>query len=180
MTWLDIVILLAILGFMGLGFAQGLVRRLIDLGSLYMGVVVAALYEPRLSRAMTAHLGPSVSPGREAFIFLILLMAIVVGLNTVGYLGYRNTRLPIHGTIDRLSGLAVGILTGLLWVMVALLLINFITQTPWPSYDHVRRFFADAWRGSLLVPAFVRGTPLIGKAVSPWLPAGLPVIFSIQ
>jgi len=180
MNWLDLTILLAILGFMGLGFAQGLVRRMIDLGALYLGVVTAALYEARISRWMDANLGPSETPGREAFVFLVLLIFVVTLLNAVGYIGYRNTRLPIPGTIDRLSGLAVGLVTGFGWVLIALMLLHFITQTPWPSYDHVRRFFAHAWDRSLLVPAFAQGAPLVGKIISPWLKAGLPVIFSLQ
>jgi len=180
MTWLDFVILLAILGFMGLGFAQGLIRRLIDLASLYLGLVVAALYGPRVSRFVETTLGPSETPGREALIFLGLVAIVVVGLNTAGYLTYRETGLPFSGTVDRLSGLVAGLVTGMVWILFSLLLIHFLIQVPWPAYDGVRKFFADAWRGSLLVPFFSQGVPLISFLVTPWLPAGLPAILSMQ
>jgi len=180
MTWLDVVILFAILGFMGLGFAQGLIRRLIDLLSLYLGLVVTSFYEPQVSRRVTAVLGPSDTPGREVFLFLFLLMAVVVAVNVMGYLGYRNTELPFSGTIDRGGGLIVGLVTGLVWVLIAIILVHFLIQTPWPTYDNIRQFFATAWDHSLLIPTFANGVSLMGKAISPWLPAGLPVVFALQ
>ncbi|NOZ06774.1 MAG: CvpA family protein [Chloroflexi bacterium] len=180
MTWLDFVILFAILGFMGLGFAQGLIRRLIDLLSLYLGLIVTSLYEPQISRRVTATLGPSDTPGREVFLFLLLLMIVVIAVNVLGYLGYRNTALPFSGTLDRVGGLFVGLLTGLVWVLITIILIHFLIQVSWPTYDNVRQFFVAAWDHSLLVPTFANGVSILGKAISPWLPAGLPVVFSIQ
>ncbi|MCZ7572839.1 MAG: CvpA family protein [Ardenticatenaceae bacterium] len=178
MFWFDLLLLLIILGSMLVGFQQGVIRQAVNLLALFFGLLVAATYQGRLSRAFTGLIGGSGDFARQTVIFVIIVVAVWGLVNLAMAFGFRETRLRTGQTLDRLLGLVLGVINGVVWSLVLVLVLSFMTSVPWPQrYDSVRRFLEAGLDASLLRPTILQLLPVVGSALKPLLPSGLPALF---
>ncbi|MEW6274527.1 MAG: CvpA family protein [Bacillota bacterium] len=149
MNWLDIVFLIIIAWSAWRGFAAGLIAGLARLAGLFLGLVMAFNYAVPLAQYADKqwHLQDKITgwwpvpPGREGFpglgklpqffapglieIVAFLLIFLVVAQLTyrVGSMVAAAGRAVFLGPVDRLGGLALGILRGVVIVLVFLALL---------------------------------------------------------
>lgn len=177
MNWIDFIILLVLLTFMGLGFMQGLIRRSVGLLALYFGLVVATQYYRLLSNWLATLLRSRSTAVTESLVFVSILSLVAVAINWSFYLSYRDTRLGFLEIADRLGGMGLGLISGYVGISVALVTLRFMTQHPWPAWNYIRLGVIRGFGNSMLVPLFLNTLPTIYRTLTPWLPGGLPTIF---
>jgi len=110
MNWVDIVIILVAIGYAFSGFSQGAVRTVIGLVGLVVGIYLAGQFYTQLAAALFASdqgWGPVVA---WAVIFVIVNVAATI----IGWVLSRVVKAVLLGWVDKLVGLAIGAVVGLL------------------------------------------------------------------
>ena len=149
MNWLDIVILVILLGFALSAYSAGLIREVITLVAVVVGIVVAGqLYDDLATDVLVF-----INNGEAALAisFLILFGAVYLLGQLTAYTLKRAASLLMLGWADHLGGAAFGLLKGLIVVQVLLILFAAYPQL---SLD-------DAIDDSRLAPIFLDDAPLL-------------------
>jgi membrane protein required for colicin V production len=119
MNWLDLVVILLLIGFTVAAFRAGLIRELVTLAAVMLGIVVAgALYED-LGKDVFVFVDNQ--SAAEAISFLALFGSVYL-LGQIGaYILKTGAALLMLGPLDHIGGAGVGIVKGLIVVQVLLL-----------------------------------------------------------
>lgn len=120
----DLLILLALLAMFIVGYAQGLVRRLLGLGAIVFSLVLAALLRPTVGQYL-AHEWSTIIPQYSYMVaFGAVFVAAAVTLSIGIQISFRPAPLfPKYPVLDELLGGIVGVVEGLL-IIVAFLMIT--------------------------------------------------------
>jgi hypothetical protein len=129
---IEFVPLLIIVCALALGYARGIVRGILTIIILYIATVGAALvyravapYSHAIGQLFSFNLNASVeagaSRGSEAFTFVLLAVIFWFLLELIGRATFQTPDLPEIGILDKLGGVMVHLVVGLL---VASLLFN--------------------------------------------------------
>lgn len=168
-TWFDFLLIVMLFGGMLVGFGLGLFRQLLNLMGLYLGLVVATVYQNSLARTLEDWFGDGAKDTRDAFTYLIVTL-LVWGLVNVGaYFAFQTPPRFRPAVVDRIGGLLLGIASGLVIGVIVLVLLRFGTSVPWPNYNGLRLFVGDAVEGALLGPLFESLIPRIVATIEPWV-----------
>lgn len=124
LSWIDILFLVTVglLAFNGL--RNGLVFSLVNLISIPVGIGIALLFGPQLTRLLAANNLPST----PLISYIVLFFGTVLVLHIVGT-AVRNVtkKIPLVGLGDALLGAAVGFVEAwLIWLILLLVLGNFL------------------------------------------------------
>jgi uncharacterized membrane protein required for colicin V production len=174
LNWIDLVVLALLAGFVFIGWTQGLIRyALATFGTIIAFVVAAQLKEP-----VTNALGFWTAfnpPLRELWIFIVLYLAITIGLWFGIRALYRTTRLPGVRQVDELGGAIFGFLfAAVVIVFFVVVLDTFFLAEPdrYLAEAGFLRGLHDALNRSVLVDVF-RETliPTAGAIARPFVPA---------
>ena len=169
LSWIDLVIILALAAGVFIGFTQGAIRYLLNSVAVLVAFAVAA----QLKGPIVGLLGfwtAFSAPGRELLVFVLLFLGLVIGAWFAIRAVYRRTRLPVPLQLDELAGA----LLGMLWVA---LLVTFHLVV-YDSY-YLRGAETAGWVGgyydllneSLLVEYFRQALlPTAGFMVRPFVP----------
>jgi membrane protein required for colicin V production len=115
MTWLDIAVVASILLAGAYGFWKGIVRAVVSVAGLLGGLVLAGTYYPHLALA----LWPAGEAWTKVAAFAIILIAILVLAAMVAAFLFRLVHMTPLGIVDRVLGLAAGLLiVGLGWALL--------------------------------------------------------------
>ncbi|MGE4506217.1 MAG: CvpA family protein [Desulfovibrionaceae bacterium] len=148
MNALDIVIILVVLLAMTRGLFKGLVREVLSLGSLVLGIFLAAKFHSSLSPYLEPYCSsPSTATAAS---FLILFIGTLALAWFLGHLFKRFAEDSLAGWIDTVLGGALGFCEGTLACLVLVLMLG----TFLPHFS----FYAD----SLLAPRLLPAAALIG------------------
>jgi uncharacterized membrane protein required for colicin V production len=176
----DIIIIFSLLFSLAIGFNLGLVRQIINVLGLYFGLVFASYYHLFIIQWVRGQFGQAESFGRETFIFFLIWGMIWGFINLGAHFSFRNQKprfLP--AIVDKLSGMILGILIGLVFVIILTLLLGYGTSIEWAESDGLRILIADAIQKGILPRLLVgRYLPFLVTIIEPWLPTGLPVFFT--
>ncbi len=119
MNWLDLAIILALIGFTGAAYSAGLIREIVTLIAVIAGIVIAgALYESLANDVLVFIDNENAA---EAASFLVLFGAVYIFGQIAAYMLKTGASLLMLGLWDKLGGAAFGLLKGLLVVQVLLL-----------------------------------------------------------
>lgn len=125
MNWLDILLLLLVVGIGGLGVARGFGRSAFDAAGLYAALAAAAALAPLLAAHLTLSAGGAGINKSWAFGLLFALLA-GVGLAAAWFL---HGTMPLNaGVFDKLLGLAAGLAAGA--IVAHALLSALVTADP--------------------------------------------------
>jgi colicin V production protein len=116
MTWLDVVVILLIVGYTAAGFFTGLVRRAIGLVALW----VAFLGATNLGHQAGGILQQSSNmelPDARIYGFLGIVIAVLVIVEGAGQLAHSQIQIQAIA-LNRVTGVILGLLTGLLLSVV--------------------------------------------------------------
>jgi uncharacterized membrane protein required for colicin V production len=180
-NWLDFFFFFLIIVSMIVGFVQGLLRQVIGLAALYIGAILGMQYYGLLSewvRALTFQ--PTTNRFLNALCFLVILILVASVINWLAYDAYRSTRLQILPLIDQLGGVILALVTMLILIALLLPVVAFATVETWPWGEPARVFIDTGLKSSRLITIFNDFKPLLLTTLLPWLPAGLPALFTLQ
>lgn len=174
----DLAILAALVAGFFMGWSRGVLRQLLGMAAFYVAMVLAAQYHRTVAGWVMG-----VVPGAswvvvDAIAFILLFAVVLLLFNWVGYQVYTDTRIHFLKLLDSLIGSAFGVLTMALEIIIGLSLLRFMLTVMWPGFDSIRQTLVAAMGGSVLEPFFLAAAPALYVLISPWLPAGLPAIFS--
>jgi len=149
MNWLDIVILVVILGFVLSAYSAGLIREVITLVAIVVGIVVAGQLYRNLATDVLVFIDNE--EAALAISFLVLLGAVYLLGQVSAYVLKRAASLLMLGWADRLGGALFGLVKGSIVVEVILILFAAYPQL------HLDDAIAD----STLAPFFIDSAPLV-------------------
>ncbi len=139
MNGYDLIVLaaLALLAFLGL--RRGLVGELVGLAAFVVALALAFRYDGPVGaalRRLPGHL--TATQARIAAFILIVVVVDVVAALIARRLGRLLSRVPVLGTVNRVGGLVVGLVTALIgvWLVTSALLVLPTTYVPWAATVH--------------------------------------------
>lgn len=150
-TWFDFAALV-VLGLSGvMAFARGLIREVFSIIA-FIGAAIAAVFFSSLLapfvESFTPLSGPLASVAAGLLVFLIVFIVVTVITSTVAKTAHQSTEI---GSFDRATGLAFGILRGVLVVALFVLLMRQTTgDDPTTPADPMQ----DAIRGARTYPIY--------------------------
>jgi uncharacterized membrane protein required for colicin V production len=144
-----------------MGYRAGLVRRIIGLAGLVVGLALAFRFDAALARLVgSIH---SLSPaGARAVAFFAILLLVWIATSVAGLLvGGVLARLPVLGTLNRLGGLTLGLVLGLLAVWLVTVAVVFLPA----SFASVARTVDRSFAARIVRSATPNGQHLISSYV---------------
>lgn len=133
----DLVIFLALLAMFIVGYAQGVVRRLLGIAAIVFSLVLAVLLRPGVGQYLANEWSASIPEYSYMVAFGAVFVAAAVTLSIGIQISYRPAPLfPNYPVLDELLGGVLGVLEGLL-ILVAFLLITDPYYTLQAAQDHV-------------------------------------------
>jgi membrane protein required for colicin V production len=177
----DILIAIAMIVGVAIGFVRGLLRMLFAVVVIYLATVVAMTFYVPFGRFIGRILTTMSRTGTEALAFALILILVAVILQFLLSRTYRDTEWPGLRQIDQLGGLIFGFLVTSLWIGLAIVGAGFVLQTPAPGGEATQSNLTYYFQTSTLIPIFYRFLPLAFATLKPWVPKGkLPDIFSLR
>jgi len=160
------------------GLAQGLIRQALVLLASYLALILAAQYHSYLGRSLDVWFAED--PGvRNVIALVALFVAFAVILNWLArFIYYRNTSLPALVWGDRLTGAALGLIWAWALAGLALTIVNLAMSVSWQGWEPDRVTLASTLRQSNLAPLISSFVPYLYESLRPWLPQGLPAVFT--
>lgn len=153
MNWLDVLILLVILGFVASAFSAGLIREVVTLAAVVIGIVVAGQLYDDLATDVLVFINNE--EAARAISFLLLFGSVYLIGQLTAYMLKRIASLLLLGWADQLGGALFGLLKGV--VVVEVLLILFVT---YPQLG-----LEKAIDGSALSPLFLDRLSFVLRAL---------------
>jgi len=174
MSWMDILLMLIVMGGLVVGWVQGLWRQGMTLASFLAALILATYLQVFVSDWFGF-----ISPGTPALFrgtlaFLLLVGVIATSLDVAGRRLFPETKLAVLGIFDRLLGILVGFLTVCVQVSVAVLVFKFLARVSWPFGEGLRLLLVRGIDSSALVPVFYQILVSLVGTVGPLLPEGIP------
>lgn len=119
MNWLDILIIVALIGFTGAAYSAGLIREVVTLTAVIAGIVIAGtLFDDLASDVLIFIDNDSAA---EAVSFLVLFGAVYIFGQIAAYMLKTGASLLMLGFWDKLGGAVFGLIKGLFIVQILLL-----------------------------------------------------------
>ena len=112
MSWLDIVILVAVAIAIFLGLRIGLIKAVLVLAGIIVGVVLAGHYSGPLGQRLTFIPGEGVA---KVVAFAIILVGVLIIAAVVAWLLTWAAKAIMLGWVNRLGGAIFGLLLGVLF-----------------------------------------------------------------
>jgi len=128
MNWLDIVVIIVIVGFTLAAFSSGLIRELITFFAVVIGILVAGALYGKLARDVLVFIDDE--DAAEAIAYLMLFGAVYLFGQIGAYVLKTGAALLMLGPIDHLGGAVFGFVKGI--IVVQTLLVIFAA---YPSLD---------------------------------------------
>ena len=177
MNLLDILLTAALIAGGSVGLFQGLIKQAISLGSLYVALVIATISYRLTGGWLSSTFGYD-RASSDTLSFMVTLAFLFIGFLLAVLDLVKNSKRTPPGMIDRLGGMAIGVLNASIWTAVVLSLLNSTLGVSWYTYDTARQTFLHQLHTSALMPAFSHLLPTLLITVRPFLPGGLPPLFT--
>lgn len=143
MTWLDVVIVIVLLGFVVSAYSAGLIREVITLCAVFFGIIIASVLYRDFAKDVKIFV--SDEDAARAVAFLVLFGAVYLFGQIAAYVLKFGASLFMLGWLDHLGGAAFGLVKGIF--VVQLLLIVFAA---YPSF-HLDGAIDDSSLGHFFV-----------------------------
>lgn len=179
MNWLDVVVFIILIVGLCIGYAQGLLRQIMNLAAFYIGAVLGAQYYTIIAGWFKIFFDNPPPRLINAVGFVVILVIVSGLINWLTTDAYKSTQLRIFPIIDHLGGAALGTGTAAILVIVLLPIIAFASAETWPYGDVQRLMILNGLETSRALPTFDSFKPMLLNALGPWLPGGLPSLFNL-
>lgn len=144
MNWIDVAIILILVGFVAAAYTAGLIREVVTLVATLIGIALAGVLYDDFAEDVLVFVGDE--DAAQAISFLILLGSIYLIGQIAAYVLKATASIMMLGWADKAGGAAFGLIKGLIVVQVLVILF-----AAYPSLglddaiDHseIGRFFVD-------------------------------------
>jgi colicin V production protein len=178
LTWIDVLTVVLIAGYMIAGWWSGLIRRVIGFIGLYLGVLVAT-YAGHAGVSVLRQADPSLAPSdAKIYMFFGSLALIIVLVEVVASLYHQEVQVSLvavnHGT-----GALIGGLTGFAAAVLCWVLLGVAGSPLGGSLTTAQVHIREQVHGSFLGPRMLQ--PAVGAVeatFSPVLPRQLDTYFN--
>ncbi len=178
-NWLDVLIVGLLFLTMFVGYAQGLLRQVINLAALYVGAILGAQYHLLVAAGIRTVLVDLPSRFVNGLAFFTIVIFVTMLVSWLALDAYHSMRLNVFPVVDHIGGGVVALLTMLLAITLCLPVLSFTALEVWPTAEPARQFINEGLETSSMIQVFESLKPLVLGALGPWLPGGLPSIFNI-
>src|SRR6266550_1813914 len=181
MDFLDLIIVAILLLNLGLGWAFGLVRRIVAFAGLFAGVGAATLTSANTSSYIANTFGITSAIWAHVITYTVIVTFAIVLFEVLGAVYQRYLDQLIAPAFDRLTGTLAGGVVGTFEVTVMLLIGVGIVRAQLPaSYATPPAFLtAQEWfNGSLFASHFYGLEPLTRVIFSLVLPSSISAYFT--
>lgn len=180
-NWLDFALIVLLMVGMVVGYMQGVVRQLIGLAALYVGLVLATQFFQPVSRAFGEMVKAAPNTLTNALAFFALFFVVMSVVNLLALDAYKSTRIRLIPIVDHVVGMLLGLASAwvILTIMVQVLSFAANTQGWGGGAEGIRVLLKDGIASSVFVTVTASTLPMIVNSVKPWLPGGLPALFSL-
>lgn len=159
MNVIDIVLLVILVVFILLGFRKGLLKEVVSI----IGLVVAFWAAMRFTKAAAGLVPKHSLPAREAVAFLVILVGVFLLFQLMGFLLRKLIRASPLAILDRLGGVALGLLKGGLLLSLCLLVLT-LAPLPKPWAEKVEGSYGGRVVRQI-APLIYQGTKVIGPGL---------------
>jgi uncharacterized membrane protein required for colicin V production len=181
MDFLDLVIVTILFLNIGLGWAFGLVRRIVAFAGLFAGVGAATLTSANTSTYIGTTFGINSALWAHVITYTVIVTLAVVLFEVLGAVYQRYLDAMVAPAFDRLTGTLAGAVVGAFEVTVVLIFGISLVNTRLPGgYAYPPAFItAQEWfNNSLLAPHFYGLEPLTRTIFSLVLPSSISSYFT--
>ena len=109
MSWIDVIVVIAIAIFTFLGLRMGIIKAVLSLAGLIVGVVLAGRYYVPFSEGLTFISSANVA---KIVAFAVILIGVMVIARVVAGLLRRVVSMLMLGWVDRVGGAIFGLVLG--------------------------------------------------------------------
>lgn len=177
MNWFDLVLFALLIGGLAVGYSQGLWRQVLGLAAMYLGAIVASQYYFSLGAALQGSMKTTPGLALHAVAFFIIMFLVMAILNYFALDATKMiTRLP--SLIDHLGGMVLGLAATWILLTVIVSILPVMTISEWPGAEGAREVISVGVRDSILAHTVQSNLPMVLSSLKPWLPGGIPNIFS--
>ncbi|MCH8815279.1 MAG: CvpA family protein [Chloroflexi bacterium] len=120
MNWIDLVIVLIIIGFVAAAYRAGLIREVVTIVAVFLGIVIAGLLYDDLATDVLVFIDDA--DAARAIAFLILLGSVYLLGQIAAYVLKAMASIMMLGWADKFGGAAFGLLKGLIVVQMLVIL----------------------------------------------------------
>ena len=181
MDFLDLIIVVILLLNVALGWAFGLVRRVVAFAGLFAGVGAATLTSANTSTYIASSFGITSALWAHVVTYAVIVTFAIVLFEVLGAVYQRYLDTMIAPAFDRLTGILAGVVVGTFEVTVMLIVGVGIVSAQLPaSYATPPAFQTaqDWFNGSLLAAHFYGLEPLTRAIFSLVLPSSISSYFT--
>ena len=175
---LDVAILAALAAGLFAGWSLGVIRQLLGLAAFYVALVFGAQLHPWVSGWIRSIGSQADWVLVDAMSFVAIFLVVLLAFNWAGFRVYKDTRVPILKALDNVLGGILGVFSAILFLVIGLAVLRFAFSVPWQEWDGLRLEVTRLYTDSTLEKLFYGFTPTLYLLIRPWLPGGLPAIFS--
>ena len=181
MDFLDLVIVAILLINVLLGWAFGLVRRLVAFAGLFAGIGAATLTSANTSQYIANSFGIASALWAHIVTYTVIVTFAVVLFEVLAAVYQRYLDMLVAPVFDRLTGTLVGAVVGAFEVSVILIVGVGVVTTKLPAgYGYPTAFntMQDMFNGSLLASHFYAFEPITRFVFSLVLPSSISTYFT--
>jgi uncharacterized membrane protein required for colicin V production len=181
MDFLDLVIVCILFLNISLGWAFGLVRRIVAFAGLFAGVGAATLTSANTSTYIATTFGITSALWAHVITYTVIVTLAIILFEVLGAVYQRYLDAMIAPAFDRVTGLLAGAVVGAFEVTVMLIVGIGLVNAKLPGgYAYPPAFLTaqDWFNGSLLAPHFYAFEPLTRTIFSLVLPSSISSYFT--
>jgi uncharacterized membrane protein required for colicin V production len=181
MDFLDLIIVSILFLNVCLGWAFGLVRRVVAFAGLFAGVGAATLTSANTSTYIANSFGITSALWAHVITYTVIVTLAIVLFEVLGAVYQRYLDAMIAPAFDRVTGLLAGAVVGAFEVTVMLIVgIGLVNARLPGGYAYPPAFLTaqDWFNGSLLAPHFYAFEPLTRTIFSLVLPSSISSYFT--
>jgi len=181
MDFLDLIIVIVLFANIMLGWAFGLIRRVVAFAGLFAGVGAATVTSANTSQYIATTFGITSALWAHVVTYTVIVTAAVVLFEVLGAVYQRYLDMLVAPVFDRLTGTLAGAVVGAFEVTVTLIIGVGLVRSTLPSgFTYPPAFLtAQNWfNDSLLAPHFYGMEPLTRTIFSLVLPSSIGTYFT--
>lgn len=180
MNILDLIMLLGLVIGVLIGFVRGLVQQAMGLITIYISMVVG-VWAHRVFGNLFLSLFPALTRG--AADILGFTTVVIILLNVLSFvvrdLEKNATWVrKVPALINQSGGLILGFVTTAFWLGLAGTALVIVSQALWVDTEGASQIFLNIVNRSIMVYVFRYAFWFALFTVYPWIPGGLPEVFS--
>ena len=177
MTWLDLVVILLIVGYTAAGFFTGLVRRAIGLVALWVAFLGATHLGQQAGGILQQSSGLEI-PDSRIYGFFGIVVAVLIVVEGAGQLAHSQIQIPAL-SLNRTFGVLAGLITAIVFTVICVYELG-AAANPFggSQLDPRQQSIRDAYNGSHVIVPIARAIqkPIIAL-FQPALPGDPQIYF---